>query len=69
LAALRDADGAPTADALQTLAALADAFVALHRRHLALEDDVAFPRARPLIGVDDERAIGDEMARRRQAGG
>jgi len=69
LAALHDADDAPTADALQVLAELADAFVARHRRHLALEDDVAFPRARPLIGVDDERAVGDEMARRRQAGG
>lgn len=69
LRALHEADDAPTAGAVRTLGELADAFIALHERHLALEDDVAFPRARQLVNADDERAIGDEMARRRQGGG
>jgi len=64
---LRDANAMPTPAALRALAELADAFIALHDRHLALEDDVAFPRARQLIGADEERAMGAEMARRRQA--
>ena len=66
---LCDARCTPTPAGLRALGDLADAFIELHQRHLALEDDVAFPRARQLINADDERAMGDEMARRRQTTG
>lgn len=41
------------------------AFAQLYRAHLALEDDQVFPAAAPLLDAPAQRAMGDEMARRR----
>ena len=42
-------------------------FALLYRNHMALEDSDAFPQARALLDAEAERAMGEEMARRRGA--
>ncbi|MEW6704732.1 MAG: hemerythrin domain-containing protein [Pseudomonadota bacterium] len=52
------------------LADAAQAFVEVHREHLALEDQWAFPEAEQQVraeGAEALRAMGDEMAARRRA--
>ncbi|MBK6615623.1 MAG: hemerythrin domain-containing protein [Ottowia sp.] len=46
--------------------ALVDAFVAAYESHMALEESVAYPAARPLFGDGELQRIGDEMASRRR---
>ena len=46
--------------------ALVDAFVAAYEDHVALEESVAYPAARPLFGDGELQGIGDEMASRRR---
>ncbi len=41
------------------------AFTQLYRAHLALEDDEVFPAAALVLDASVQRAMGDEMARRR----
>ena len=53
------------ADALNRLRAEAAAFIAIHQQHLPLEDEVAFPAARALMRPEQERAMSDDMQRRR----
>lgn len=43
------------------------AFAGLYRRHVALEESLAYPAARPLLGPDQRVAMGFEMAQRRGA--
>jgi hemerythrin-like domain-containing protein len=50
---------------LQTLQAAADTFCQLHDSHLALEDELAFPRAAARIGEADRAAMSADMAARR----
>ena len=52
----------PDVDALQ---AAADAFCRLHDRHLALEDDIAFPAAAARAGDAERSAMSADMAQRR----
>jgi hemerythrin-like domain-containing protein len=40
-------------------------FAHLYRGHLALEDDQVFPTAAPLLDVSAQRAMSNDMARRR----
>lgn len=49
-------------DAVRTLADL-------YRNHMRLEEDVAYPAARNVIGVEQLRSAGAEMQSRRRAGG
>jgi len=67
VAAPADAALAPAPD-LAGLAAAAEDFIALHARHLPLEDGLAFPAARQGLDEAALAAMGREMAeRRRQA--
>ncbi|HET7527943.1 MAG TPA: hemerythrin domain-containing protein [Burkholderiaceae bacterium] len=50
---------------VELLHAEAAAFVAIHERHLPLEDDVAFPAAQSRLQPPQLQAMGDEMQRRR----
>lgn len=43
------------------------AFAQRYRAHVAFEDDEVFPAAAPLLDAAAQRAMGDEMARRRGA--
>jgi hemerythrin-like domain-containing protein len=57
-------------DDVDALARQADAFVALYRRHLPLEDELVFPAAQRLMVARGEAAVeamGREMAARRGA--
>jgi hemerythrin-like domain-containing protein len=45
-----------------------DAFAALYADHLAAEEEIAYPAARPLLDSDALARAGDEMKRRRGAG-
>ena len=54
-----------TPAATDLLRAWAAAFIAIHERHLPLEDDVAFPAARSRMLPADLEAMGSEMQRRR----
>lgn len=56
-----DAQPALTAEAQQRWRA----FAALYREHAALEDTSAFPQAAATLDAQAQRAMGDEMARRR----
>jgi len=51
--------------ALDLLRAHAAAFIAIHERHVPLEDDVAFPAALARLRGADLQAMGEEMQRRR----
>jgi hemerythrin-like domain-containing protein len=65
---LRQVHASPSAlssASLDRLRADAAAFVAIHERHLPLEDDIAFPAARQRMQPGDLQAMGDEMQRRR----
>jgi hemerythrin-like domain-containing protein len=57
---------APTVEALAELRELAAAFIAVHDRHLPLEDDIAFPRVHQRMKADELSEMGAEMAQRRQ---
>ena len=66
LQALFDAvDGPHTGQALARLQTLADAFVAVHQPHLALEDGLVFPRVADLVDAAERQTMGAEMAQRR----
>lgn len=67
LQTLADATATWHASMLPDLQRLADAFVTLHDRHVPLEDGLAFPAAQARIDDVSQRAIGAEMAARRQA--
>ena len=43
------------------------AFADLYRRHVALEESLAYPAAQPLLGPEQRLAMGREMALRRGA--
>lgn len=43
------------------------AFAGLYRRHVALEESLAYPAAQPLLGPDQRVGMGQEMAQRRGA--
>lgn len=60
-------DGTLTAEALATAQARWSSFAALYRGHLQAEDQQAYPVARQDLPVPLERAMGEEMARRRGA--
>lgn len=60
-------DGTLTADALAAARARWSGFAALYRGHLEAEDQRAYPVARQDLPVPMERAMGEEMARRRGA--
>lgn len=62
LAALRDSGQVQT----PSLRADAQAFIALHASHLALEDGLAFPAARSGLDAQQMAAMGAEMAARRR---
>lgn len=51
---------------LTTLAAAAADFIALHARHVPLEDTLAFPAARQGLNAGELAAMGSEMAARRR---
>ena len=51
---------------LEPLAELADAFIAIHDRHVPLEDKLAFPAASARVDASELREIGLEMAARRR---
>ena len=68
LQALADPTQAWTPAALAPLQAAAQEFVAIHARHVPLEDDVAFPAARERSNAVMQRAMGAEMAARRRVG-
>jgi hemerythrin-like domain-containing protein len=63
---LNDSAAAPSTAAWPELRELSAAFIAVHDRHLPLEDDIAFPRVQQRMGADELRAMGAEMAQRRQ---
>jgi hemerythrin-like domain-containing protein len=56
-----------TSGAMSTLRPLAAAFIALHERHLPLEDSFAFPAALAGMQSAELQAMGEEMQRRRAA--
>ena len=56
---------APSARMLDALHAHTGEFVAIHERHLRLEDSFAFPAVRGRIGSDELKAMGREMQLRR----
>jgi hemerythrin-like domain-containing protein len=58
-----DAGPATTPEAAQAW----QAFAALYRQHARIEDGEAFPAARGALDAAAQRAMGDEMARRRGA--
>jgi len=62
---VHDSPTALNAAAVEQLHAEAAAFIAIHQRHLPLEDDVAFPAAQARLQLAQLRAMGDEMQRRR----
>jgi len=67
---LHQADPLPTPAAEDSLAALrplAMAFIALHDRHLPLEDSFAFPAAQARMQSAELQSMGEEMQRRRTA--
>jgi hemerythrin-like domain-containing protein len=64
---LHESMSALSARSLDTLHALTGQFVAIHERHLRLEDSFAFPAVREHIGSDELAAMGREMQRRRTA--
>ena len=68
LAAVATPAGASVAPApdLAALAAAAEDFIALHARHLPLEDGLAFPAARQGLDETALAAMGREMALRRR---
>ena len=43
-----------------------NAFRERYEQHLALEDEVAYPSARQVVGVSEQQVMGEEMAARRQ---
>ena len=43
-----------------------NAFRERYKQHLALEDEVAYPAARQVVGVSEQQVMGEEMAARRQ---
>ena len=61
---LRIADGTLPALGEDDDAAL-DAFAALHADHLRAEEDIAYPAARETLDATAQRAMGEEMMRRR----
>lgn len=66
LQALIDAvDGPHTGPAQARLQTLADAFVAVHQPHLALEDGLVFPSVADLVDAAERQTMGAEMAQRR----
>jgi hemerythrin-like domain-containing protein len=66
LLALSESTGAWDRSMLEPLGELADAFIAIHDRHVPLEDEVAFPAASARIDASELRGIGLEMAARRR---
>jgi hemerythrin-like domain-containing protein len=62
---VRDADAATWPGLQPPDLALMDAYDALYRRHLADENQVAYPAARGLLDSDTLKAMGEEMTRRR----
>jgi len=66
LQTLADAGATWHASMLANLQRLADAFITLHDRHVPLEDGLAFPAAQARIDDAAQRAMGAEMAARRQ---
>ena len=63
LDALAQGDAGPTAS--DAAAARWRELAALYRTHIELEDKAAFPSAAAALDADAQRAMGDEMARRR----
>ena len=43
-----------------------NAFRERYEQHLVLEDEVAYPAARQVVGVSEQQVMGVEMAARRQ---
>lgn len=66
LAALSAAPGAQALPTLQALAAAAADFIAVHARHVPLEDQLAFPAASATMDGSALAAMGQEMAARRR---
>lgn len=66
LLALSEATGSWDRSMLEPLAELADAFIAIHDRHVPLEDKLAFPAASARVDASELREIGLEMAARRR---
>lgn len=68
LQALADPAQAWAPAALEPLQAAAQDFIAIHARHVPLEDEVVFPAARARSNAVMQRAMGAEMAARRRVG-
>lgn len=66
LQALAEATATWDRSMLGPLAELAGEFIAIHDRHVPLEDDLAFPAAAARIDAAELGAIGAEMAARRR---
>ena len=64
---LHEAQGPFGPDAMHTLRTLAASFIALHERHLPLEDSFAFPAAQARMQPHELQSMGQEMQRRRTA--
>lgn len=58
-----------SARSLDALHACSGRFIAIHERHLRLEDNFAFPAVRELMPAEALAAMGREMQRRRNAAG
>ena len=67
LQALADPTQAWSPAALEPLQAAAQDFIAIHARHVPLEDEIVFPAARARSSPVMQRAMGAEMAARRRA--
>jgi hemerythrin-like domain-containing protein len=66
LQALADESIAWDQSMLGPLAELAEAFIAIHDRHVPLEDQLVFPAAAARVDASELRAMGLEMAARRR---
>ncbi len=67
LQCLADTQAVWDASMLANLRRLSEAFIAIHDRHVPLEDQLAFPAAQARADDAAQRAMGAEMAARRQA--
>jgi hemerythrin-like domain-containing protein len=60
------AQGTLKADDAARLTELLDELTVLYRDHIALEEGAVFPQAAAVLGPDDRKKMGEEMAARRR---